>query len=761
MEAPFSGRGISTLQKLRRVLAGTVAVGALATSAQAQSPSAAGGIDDGAIVVTAQRRQELSRDVPITVTSVDAGDLKAANVETLLDLPRLAPGVRFDQQGAYTQPVIRGIGNTISLTSAGNSVGIYVNGFYVPNTLVLDFDFLNVENIQVLKGPQGTLFGRNATAGAILITTAEPAFETAGIVEASYERFDAKKIQGYFTMPISEKVAFSIEGTYGRGDGYHRHIYDGSLATGAGLDPNVRTRHPGAYEKWAVRTAFKAELTDTATILLRYEHADKHDPLAEMNSTYLGTIDGVPYPFSAGDSIPGTQFAFGRRQIAHNLQSDFRVRTDVVQLTGLFDLGAADLTSYSQYRSERIRHIFDSDYSAAQILGLSLPEKAEVWTQELLLNSKPGGRLQYTAGLFFYAGESDTGIFFVDPGPSLVDFSANGAKLRTYAAFADVTYEVMEDLFLTGGLRYSHDVVKDAYAQIPFLPGEHTFAPDFKDDKLSPRVVVRYKPTVETSVYASFTKGYKSAVPDPNGTVDDTYQDGFYLRPEEMDAFEAGFKYATAALSFELAGFWYDYKNLQNSFYETGTAIYSNAARSRIRGIEAALRYEVAPGFQISAAGTYLDAKYREYERAGFFAPVLIPDNDGDGIPEFAGFDTSTQFDASGLQVQRAPKFSGTFSASYATEVAGGELLLSGNLYHTSKVYFDAAHQFPQKAYDIVSARVQWTDPSDRITVAVYGDNLLDEKYRVQAYGTLSAAASVWGKPVSYGVSLRYNFGGS
>lgn len=160
---------------------------------------------------------------------------------------------------------------------------------------------------------------------------------------------------------------------------------------------------------------------------------------------------------------------------------------------------------------------------------------------------------------------------------------------------------------------------------------------------------------------------------------------------------------------------------------------------------------------QVTAAATYLDAKYRDYRNAGFFNPVIIPDVDGDGVGDFAKFDTSVQADASGLQVQRAPKFSATFAAQYATELQSGQLILSTNLFHSSKVFFDAAHQFSQGSYNILSARIQWTDPTERYTIAIFGDNLTDEKYLTQANVGLVGAGAVWGEPATYGVSLRLN----
>lgn len=544
--------------------ASVIALSVLSVPAFAQSTGVEQASSEGMIIVTAQRREELSRDVPVTVTTVDELQLKAANVDSLLSLPKVAPGVRFDQQGAYTQPVIRGIGNTVALTQAGNSVDIYVDGFYIPNSLAIDFDFLNVESVQVLKGPQGTLFGRNATAGAILVQTAEPGFQPKAIAEVSYGRFDELKAQAYLATPIAERLAISLEGLYGRGDGFARNIYDGSPARGGGFDPDARREKPGAFEKWSVRGAVKAELSETAELVLRYQHADKEDPTGLMAGTWFGQVNGTVYPFSAGDAAAGTVFARSRGEISLNQRANFRIKSDVLQLTGRLDLGAADLTSYSQLRWEDVEQRLDSDASSASVLSLSLPEQAKVFTQELLLNSKAGGRLQYTAGLFFFTMKNDTQIYFVMPGANQVFFQENGAKSQTLAAYTDLTYEVADNLFLTAGLRYSREKIRDAYqAATDYVSGDRFFSPKFDDDRLSPRAVIRFKPNEASSIYASFTKGYKSAFADTGRTSNSTYKGGFYLRPEDISAYEIGYKYADREFSLELAGFWYDYKNLQ------------------------------------------------------------------------------------------------------------------------------------------------------------------------------------------------------
>lgn len=718
--------------------------------------------DDNVIVVTAQRRQELARDVPITISSASAEQLQSANVESLTSLPKLAPGVRINQQGSYTQPTIRGIGTTLVQTGGGSSVGVYVDGFYLPTALALDFNFVNVKGIQVLKGPQGTLFGRNTTGGAILISTAEPSTETGGTIEASYARFDAKKLQGYVTTGVAENLAVSIEGQYTKGDGFLRdNLYDGNLATGSGLMPGARTKNPGAYEKWSTRVSAKAFLSDSASLLFRYSHEDRKDPRGVVNGTY--SQDGLIY--SGGDAYPDAVFGLGRRDFAANARTEFRMRADTLQLTGSFDLGAVDLRSYTQYREESVVQFTEGDYSSYAVLSLGLPNRDKIMSQEFVLNSKPGGPLQYSGGLFLFRQKVDAVVqlaapfaaaYGLAPDPAtLFDYSATGAKISTYALFADVTYEAVDNLFITGGLRVSRDEVKGAYYQtFPGVTELLTYQPNRKDDKVTPRVVIRYKPSNTSSIYASFTKGYKSAIPDYRSTSGRPY-----LEPENVDAWEVGAKYGTGKLSAEIAGFYYDYKNLQNGYYVSGSTILSNAAKARIKGVEASLRYDFGSGFELAASGTYIDAKYRDYPAAGYFDPIVTRDLDGDGKLDFEGLDTSKTVGAAGNRVQQAPKFTGTVSARYSTDLGGGKLATSANLFHTSRIYYDAANQFSQGSYNILSARVEWTAPSERWSVAVFGDNLFDETYRTQFQVGTSGVGLIYGEPLTYGVSLRYKFG--
>ena len=240
-------------------------------------PSAASAQDGAAeerssdeIVVTAQRRDEKSLDVPITVTSLSPSVLETANVQDLSDIAKITPGLRFDFASGYSQPTIRGVGTAVVSSGAVGNVGIYVDGFYSPNPIATDMQLLKTRSIQVLKGPQGTLFGRNTTGGAILVQTADPSTEASGEVKFSYGRYNEFKAQAYGTFGLGENLAMDVEGMYSRGDGF---------ATNIGTNKRV-----GDYENWSARVGLKAELSDSISVLLRYQHNSIDDPTSTLIS---------------------------------------------------------------------------------------------------------------------------------------------------------------------------------------------------------------------------------------------------------------------------------------------------------------------------------------------------------------------------------------------------------------------------------------------------------------------------------------------
>jgi iron complex outermembrane receptor protein len=645
--------------------------------------------------------------------------------------------VRFDNTAGFSQPTIRGVGSAIISSGTGSNIGIYMDGFYVPNPMTADFQLLNVQSVQVLKGPQGTLFGRNSTGGAILVTTTEPSNTPSAIVDASYGSYNAQRYQLYASGGLSEKVAVDVSALYREGDGFVRNI-----ATGNDKD--------AAYEASSVRVGLKAELTDRLSVVLRYAHADTHDPTTVVANTY----EEGGRAFSVGTVYPGATIATDRREVANTSRTDFDSQVDALQLTTTYEFEGATLNSYTQYRDEEGIHYQDSDATSLPVFDLTFEVLDEIFTQELLLSSTPGGPLQWTAGLFYFSDKNDftnvNGSVAGGP-PTLVGNS--GTHTRSTAAFVDLTYEVVENWFVTGGLRYSHDKVTDAFYLAGPLQGGSGLTPvpvpDIDDDRLTPRFVVRHALNDDSSVYASFTRGYKAAVLNVGGFVSDK------IEPETITSYEVGYKYATrGGLSLDLSAYHYDYKDLQVASYDNTKSILTNAADSRVNGLEGQISYPFSSNFEVSAGAAYLDAEYESFETSPSFQQCLDFALCGAG---FGLFPTDVT-DASGFRMQRSPEFTGNLGARYSLDLARARLSLSGTLSYTSKFFFDTSEQTFQEGYELLSLRAEWTDPSERYSVAVFGDNVTDSEYRTIVSPAQFAFTSVWGTPATVGVSLRGRF---
>lgn len=727
------------------VLALAAAMGGLPVLAQAQDAQADiadTSVGAGEIVVTAQRRAERSVDVPISVTTLGGEQLATANVSDLADIARVAPGVRFDFSSGFFQPTIRGVGTSNVTSGGGSNVGIYIDGFYSPNPLAADFDLLSMESIQVLKGPQGTLFGRNTTGGAILVQTADPSHEPAAEFRGSYGRFDEVKLQGYATFGLNEDVAVDLEGLYKSGNGWQRDISSGNRV--------------GDYENWSFRGGILLTPSDDVSVLLRYQHSDVDDPSTLLPASWNDSAFGPGQPsFATPD-----QYTQRPNEIATGSVGEFfRSKSDVFQGTIRADLGFANLTSYTQYRKEDVNSSIDLDYSGVDLLQMGIPNKNRTFSQEFLLTSAPGPKLQWTAGLFYFSNKDQYVTTLDNLGntpETRTRLGGSSTTTESYAAFLDLTYEMTPQLFLTVGARYAKDKVVDAYWN-PRFSAEQVPVPSISDDRLTPRVVIRYAPDNTTSIYASYTKGYKAAIIDVGGSCQNAPFICNDVKPETIDAFEIGAKYSAGGLSAEIAGFYYSYKNLQVSLYKAGTAEVVNAAKSEIYGLDGQLRYAVSNNFEVNAGAAWTHARYKRFNDAPIYTPCATLSADVQAACGAAGISFMIiGQDLANVPMQRSPDFTANIGARYTVDLGGGELAFSGNLYHSSEFFFGpSGTQFRQGAYETLALRAEWTDPSDRFTIGVWGDNVTDNRFRTGAQYTNYGIGANWNKQATYGVELR------
>jgi len=717
---------------LQTLLAVSVAMVIASQQVSAQtntSTESAGALEE--VVVTAQRRSERSVDVPITIATISADQLGKGDVQQLGDIMKLTPGLRYDNLGANAQPTIRGVGTSVVVAGAGSNVALYTDGFYSPSPLMADSDLLNVESVQVLKGPQGTLFGRNATGGAILVTTSEPSGTASADASASYGSYNTQRYALYATGGATDTLAFDVSGLYRSSDGFLDNI-----VTGSDTD--------GAYENKAIRLGARWQITDKASALLRYTHAETDDPTSIAAS-----------PFYADGVVQSTAATFGATvatkpyDVSNGYKPAYTSDADATQLTVKVDLDFATLTSYTQYRDETGTHYYDFDMSALEIYHYIFETTENVFTQEFLLSSTGEGRLQWTTGLFYFTDETEYPHNRASSqGSAFFPYGGSGIKTQSIAVFGDTTYELQDNLYLTVGLRYSEDKSTDA-----FFIDDNRAKVDLSgldDEQLTPRVALRYKLNDNSNVYASYSEGFKSGIVNvaANSTT------GINVKPEEIKAYEVGYKYSSGAVAFDVSAFYYDYKNLQVVSYVQTDTIIKNAANSNVYGIDAQTRYAFTDRFSANLGLAYLDAEYDKFEESQVRTQCLDQLQCGQGY----GLYLTSDSDASGLDMQRSPELTGTLGVDYRIDVAGGLLDLSGTLYHTSSFYFDSSERYKQDAYDLLSARAAWSDPTDHYTLAVYGDNLTDEEYRSQVLPQAFGPLTTWGAPRTFGVSVGVNY---
>ncbi|MFW2829195.1 TonB-dependent receptor [Sphingomonas sp. ID0503] len=698
-------------------------------SAPSAAPAETAADDTNEIVVTAQKRSERLTDVPISISAVTADQLQKRSLTQVAQLSQSVPALRIDYAGNSIQPTIRGVGSQVAGPGFYSNIPIYVDGFYLPSPGSSDLNLINISSVNVLKGPQGTLFGFNATGGAIQVTTKDPQQDPTLIARASYARFNKVALAGYASTGIAPGLAIDIAGGYERGDGFVTNVV-------------TNDDEAGKYHQWQVRTKILWEPSDAISFKLAYAHSYTDDPAANLTNAR----DGM----TIGTIIPGNTIVTKRGQVANNAPNYIHLNTDSITLTSSFDLGFANLTSYTGFRSDKVSQGLEYDTTPANINAATWKIPDETFTQEFNLTSAGSGPFNWVLGAFYMDVKNN---YFYNlsnstspdgSGAPFVPLFHTVNKNESIAIFADGTYEVADGLFLTAGGRYSWD---NPQLKFNLFPAAFIDEGDVKFHNFSPRGVIRYELTPQSNVYASFTKGYKS------GTLPGSSFSLVPVKPEKIDAWEVGYKISNRAIRFNIAAYYYDYKDIQVTAYgAAGASITRNAAAARIYGLDGDLTFQLTPDFDVTLSGAYTNAKFKSFPDAIGFQQDLNPANATYG--QFLAINIP----ADDFPVQRSPKFAGSIGANYHVDVAGGKLALNGNLFYTSRFYFDSVKQLPQKEYALLNLRATWTDPSDHYDFSIFGTNVTSTKYRVQNFTDTFASRQVWGEPAVYGaqVTVRY-----
>lgn len=701
--------------------------------------------DGGDIIVTAQRRSENLQDVPMSITALSADTLAQAGITATSDLAKVAPGVTMTFFGAFLQPSVRGITSTGANLGENSNVALYIDGVYQPQQIATLIDLPDIEQIEILKGPQGALYGQNATGGAILVSSMAPSFNLKGKLSASYGNYNDVQLRGYVTGPLSETVAASLSASFQDRDGFRRHVVTGERDKG--LNAKV------VRGKVLFEPAKGTKITASAYYAKRVDSAMYAGfALANNSIGYAADLSafGIPLP------VPASPRATGPKQFSASPDVFTKIRSAGANLRAEFDLGAGTLTSTSGYFDNRINYLADVDGTAVNIgESRASPLTGKFFVNDTNFASREFGPAQFLAGVFYLDGKETFGenIFELQfpnlpPAAKIPLFAVNQharVEKRIVAGYAEVTVKPTERLTFTAGGRYTSErqrTFSDLLNSVPQpavveYPGDPvTFS------KFTPRVTARYEITPDANLYASWGRGFKSGVVN---TTDFTLDP---VKPETIDAYEVGAKGRIAeVLRFNVAAFLYDYTNLQAVVFVPGRAyITQNAASARVKGVDFDLGWQVTPGLTLSAGVSFLDANYRRFADAAAFAPT------GTGNLQITT-------DLSGGRLLRAPKFSGNFSANYEVEVGAGRIGAYGLLYHSSAYGMEPSNRLRQRAYTTVDGELSFAPNGlDGVRFVLWGKNLGDKAYLSSTLASTLGDVASYASPRTFGARVEFAF---
>lgn len=776
--------------------------GALPALAQERAPAdeTAG---NNEILVTAQRRTERLEEVPMSVSVVNQATLETNGVTSLRDLSNVTSGFSLGAGGVIPQPAIRGI-TTVVAGAYENNVAIYIDGLYQTSPTALNIDLPNIDNVQILKGPQGSLYGRNATGGAVLLTTISPTDAWHGKAELTYARFDDKRATGYVAGPISDNLGVSLAGYIRRSDGY---VQKASRTT------------PGATECCALpieQDALRAKLVF---------HRD--DFKATLSYAFTRVDDSRSSPFTPIENVPATSLnaptntlGYGNLPggltrpttlgiVAYDLDPVAESKQHEIGLTLEWDTGIGKLRSITGRTSTQFRNAYDFDgsyirasYSSSLSKETTIQETVDFAIDSIKnVDLIVGGNFFRDHYYFEIPNTAYSGLDITNPGttPStLADYFVvqQGYFDQTktaWALFGDVTWHATDRLSITAGGRYSEEVQDiSAYQTSALVPSSvrNLTVTSAKFSKFTPRASIRYEISPRTNVYFTYSQGFRSGVFNStlpacvNTTAGACYQPA---KQETIDSFELGFKTAGRNFHAELAGFYYNYKNIQVSTTTTvGTpptvlVTITNAPKARVYGIEASFDWEPIENLTIRGNATWLDAKYGD---GFFFGGVGVncasPTVGGaiNSSPDFLKTClnvTQSAQNLSGKQMARAPSFSGNLGVDYLIPMGEGGVRLAANVKYTSSYVLSnpsvwgngtnvpadmqGVQRFRENGYALLNASITWTDRSGHYYVRAWGTNLTDHRYRLHYSGTASNGTySPMAEPLSAGGTIGYKF---
>ena len=782
---------------------------AISMPAMAQNTPQAGdeAASDDEIIVTAQRRDQRLQDVPLAVTAIGGDALESGRINSITDLQTSTPGltaVTGNRPGTSSSFSLRGVGTSGNDPGLEAAVGFSVDGVPRMRSGAGLGDFVDVESVEVLRGPQGTLFGKNTSAGVIQVTTRKPDLEeVGGFMEGTYGNYNLTTFRGAVNAPVAPgKAALRFSFGYNKRDGFLKDV-----SSGASYNNRDRFNFSGKL---------LLQATEAVEVLLSADYAEVDESCCQSvrltnaqaagggNAAYVGLLNLLATSHGNTYPVTPTPNAF-RTSVNGRVVNANKDRGVQMQIKA--DLGSADLISVSSYRKFSDLAGNDVDFTGADLVRQRVTSDLSIFTQELRLQGDAfNGKLDWLVGGFFSSDKvkysesvssgTDLNTYFTASSaalsglyPTLTDAYGTRARQnsKSYAIFTHNIINITDSLHLTAGLRWTKEdksAVGNPYyngpnnasifrsAVSPIGARANAYNLELKDDAFSGTAAIDYRWTPDIMTYASFSRGYKAggfglgrdaagpvysrnAACAPAGAtpVVTVPVNVFQCRPvdprfkpETVKSFEIGLRsqFIDQRLTFNLTLFQADYKNLQlNTFTGTGFFL-SNAGAATSKGAEVELGFKIADGVRLGGNLNYLDATF------GKSVPAVV-----NGEPALAG-----------QNLNCASKWSGAFNADFDVPISE-----SIHLFARPEVYFRSSFAPPTR---LTSTGTFLLLPSvtlfnlsggvrvnDKWSVSAFCRNCTNKHFVATAFASVAQTGSRDGflaNPAEYGVSARFDF---
>ena len=697
------------------------------------------------VIVTAERRQQNLQTVPISISALSEDAIQELRIQEASDISRYNPGVKIGTTGQARSSAtrIRGIGGAgDGWPGTDSPVGIFLDGVYYGRSADLTVDLFDLERIEVLRGPQGTLYGKNVSAGAINIISQKPSDTFAGRVEATAGSFNRREFRGTLTGPLSDSVSAKISYSNMQRDGYTRNDF-----TGGDMDDLDRSSVRGQV-RWE---------GEASSILLAADYSD----IDETSKPYF--YYGAPI---AGYSPPAAP-----EHASVNVDGYFRQTPWSVALTADHEFGFATLTSISSYRESRYRQYGDGDGVS---LTLGAPgllsqyrDDFDQFTQEVRLASNADGRLSWVGGVYYFrsnesmyithqlgaAPGSTVSVLNIaigfGPGPHIT-VNEQDNQGTSYAAFAQATYNVVGSLNVTAGLRWTRDSKDGRNAtsgqrNISLFTYPTPFSVDLSRswNAVTPKLTIDFAPLQDVFVYATAAKGFKSG--GFVGQATEPVAAAALFNPEYVWNYEIGAKteLLDRRLRLNLAAYQMNYTDLQITDIIGTRRLTVNAGEARIRGGELDAQMALSDAWNAYAKYSYTDTTYTSFPR------------------------TAASGDLTGLQFVGVPQKEWSAGLGYSVDVGPGTLQLRADGTYTGARYLNLKNTIGTDSLTVLDLRASYEQGA--YTLALWGRNVGDERGIASQVTDVSLFLHPLGSgrsggytnytaPREYGATLSYRF---